>query len=111
MHWNKDNPVSIKVGIIKNKIITFDAIKFLLKSIKLVLEIKAIIPKIIDMIAHSRMGIIAIINILKIVEDGVNRVNSDDEDNQSNENTVVVPDPKNWRGVKILLTTVGKSIL
>ena len=82
-----------------------------MNSIKLDFEINAIMPKIIEMITQSIIGAIAVINILNIVGDGVNSVNSEFDDSQSNENTVVVPDPSTFKGVNKSLTVVGRFML
>ena len=111
IHWNIARLVSIRVGKIKNKMTTFEATKSRLNSIKLDFEINAIMPKIIEIITQSIIGAIAVINILKIVGDGVNSVNSEFDDSQSNENTVVVPDPSTFKGVNKSLTVVGRFML
>ena len=90
---------------------TFDATRFLLKSFRLVRVANAIMPSTIEMTTQSNIGVSAIINILKIVGDGVNKVNSELDERQSNENTVVVPDPINFNGVNMSLIVLGKFIL
>ena len=111
MHWNIARLVSISVGRIKNKITTLEATKLRLNSTILDLEINAIIPRIIEITTHNMIGVIAVINILKIVGDGVNKVNSEFGERQSKENTVVVPDPSTFKGVNKSLIVVGRFML
>ena len=101
----------MRVGSIKNKMTTFDATRFLLRSFRLVLVANAILPSTIEMTTPSSSGVSTIINILNIVGEGVNKVNSELDDRQSKENTVVVPDPINFNGVNMSLIVLGKFIL
>ena len=63
------------------------------------------------MMPQSNIGVNAIISILKIDEDGVNNLNSEVDEKQFIEKTVVVPDPIAFNGVNASLIVVGKFIL
>ena len=111
IHWNNASPVSISVGNIKNRITTFEATKFVLNSLRFDFVIRAISPNIIEITTHSKIGVIASINIFKIIGEGVNKENSEFEEKQSNENTVLVPVPIIFNGTNISLIVLGKFIL